>query len=180
MTRLYYQIVLSLSFFFYLYKVASSDICHVRNVPLTHYIADKNERTNYVVIKGESMLRELPSKVAKVLGYSQLVKTMNENQVDLPEGETYKPVCEHTCDSLLRATPRANCSFLWNKHRAKNLLNDQQDATTYYSLKENNEGTDNEAYDDVGPSNFAAQAVRIMMYNTMRFRYNVTAMEFLP
>lgn len=89
----------------------------------------------------------------------EMVKTMIENQADSPEGEMYEPVCE----SSPQEPPRANCSFLWSNHCAKTFP-DKHDASAMpcHALKENDEGVDSEGYDDVGPSNFVAQAVRIM------------------
>lgn len=86
-----------------------------------------------------------------------MVKIAPENQADSPE-ETYEPVCE----SSPAALPWANCSFLWSNHGAKTTFpNDKSDATCHASKKNDDDGTDSEDYDDVGPSNFVAQAVRI-------------------
>ncbi|EZA54358.1 Ephexin-1 [Ooceraea biroi] len=111
---------------------------------------DKSDRTNYAEIKsdfsGDSQLHS-----AKVLKPGQMVKTPIENQADSPEGETYEPVCT----SPPQALPRANCSFLWSNHRVKTF---PSDTTSRDTTKENAEDADSEEYDDVGPSNFAAQA----------------------
>ncbi|GAB1869338.1 Ephexin-1 [Camponotus japonicus] len=117
-------------------------------------VADKSDRINYAEIKSD-FSRDL--QAAKVLEPSQeMVKTTIENQADSPEGETYEPVCE----SSPQEPPRANCSFLWSNHCAKTFP-DKRDASAMlcHALKENDEGVDSEGYDDVGPSNFVAQAV---------------------
>lgn len=114
-------------------------------------VADKSDRINYTEIKNNS--RDL--QAAKVLESGQeVVKTAIENQADSPEGEMYEPVCE----SSPRAPPRANCSFLWSNHRAKTFPDKGDASATCHALKENDEGVDSEEYDDVGPSNFVAQA----------------------
>jgi len=109
--------------------------------------------------------------MAKVLESSQMVKITTGNQVDSPE-ETYEPVCE----SSPAALPRANCSFLWSNHGAKiTFPNDKSNAMCHAS-KENDDGTDSEEYDDVGPSNFAAQAVRNIVC-ARKFHYCLGRME---
>ncbi|XP_020299694.1 uncharacterized protein LOC109863683 isoform X2 [Pseudomyrmex gracilis] len=117
-------------------------------------ITDKNNQTHYAEIKND-FSRESQSQ-AKVLDCSQVVKTAIENQADLPEGETYEPVCEFSPQANL---PQANYSFLWNGHRTKNFLNDKHDLNTpaCHTSKENDESVDSEGYDDIGPSNFVAQ-----------------------
>lgn len=114
--------------------------------------ADKNNRTHYAEIKNDCS-RDL--QAAKVLETSQVVKM--PNQANSPEGETYEQVCH----SSPRALPQANSSFLWGNHRAKIFPSDKHD--TRVSSKESDEDVDNEEYDDVGPSNFVAQAVRIIV-----------------
>lgn len=122
----------------------------------TNFITDKNNQTHYAEIKSD-FSRDSQSQ-AKVLDCSQVVKTAIENQADLPEGETYEPVCEFSPQANL---PQANYSFLWNSHRTRNLLNDKHDLNTpaCHTLKENDESVDSEGYDDIGPSNFIAQTV---------------------
>jgi len=124
-------------------------------------LTDKSNGTNYAKIKnyysrGEILLH---LQAAKVLESGQVVKTIIENQADSSEGETYEPVCE----SFPRALPQANSSFLWSNHLAKTFPNDKYDVmATCHVAKKNDEGTDSEGYDNVGPSNFVAQAVRIV------------------
>lgn len=115
-------------------------------------IVDKSDQTNYAEIQSEF---SRDSQAAKVLEFGQMVKIATGNQVD-SSVETYEPVCE----SLPAVLPRANCSFLWSNQGAKTTLpNDKPNSiTTCHASKENNEGTDSEEYDDVGPSNFIAQA----------------------
>lgn len=137
---------------------ASSDIFpFINKVLTTDSLADKSDRVNYAEIKSD-FSRDL--QAAKVLASGQeVVKTAIENQADSPdEGEMYEPVCE----SSPRAPPRANCSFLWSNHRAKNFPDKSDASATCHATKENDEGVDSEEYDDIGPSNFVAQAVRIM------------------
>ncbi|KAL6448336.1 hypothetical protein ACFW04_000344 [Cataglyphis niger] len=114
-------------------------------------ITDKSDRINYAEIKS-NFSRDL--QAAKVLESGQVVKIAIENQADSLEGEMYEPVCE----TSPRAPPRANCSFLWSNHCAKTFPDKCDVSATCYALKENDEGVDSEEYDDVGPSNFAAQA----------------------
>ncbi|XP_032689146.1 uncharacterized protein LOC116852662 isoform X3 [Odontomachus brunneus] len=116
-----------------------------------------NNCTHYAEIKSES-LRDQQFQAAKVLETSQVVKIAIENQADSPEGETYEQVCQ----SSPRALPQANSSFLWSSHRAKTFPSDkhsrEQTPDIRASLQENDEDADSEEYDDVGPSNFVAQA----------------------
>ncbi|XP_077258808.1 ephexin isoform X1 [Temnothorax americanus] len=113
---------------------------------------DKSDRTNYAEIQSDF------SQAAKVLESAQIVKIAIGNQTVSPE-EMYEPVCESSPTAL----PRANCSFLWSNRGAKTFPNDKPDATaTYHASRENDDGTDSEGYDDVGPSNFVGQAVRII------------------
>lgn len=120
-------------------------------------LTDKSDQTNYAEIQSD-FSRDL--QAAKVLESDQMVKIAIGNQADSPE-ETYEPVCE----SSPAALPRANCSFLWSNHGAKTTFpNDKLDATaTCHASKENDEDNDSEGYDDVGPSNFVAQTVRIIV-----------------
>lgn len=108
-----------------------------------------------------------------------MVKIATGNQADSPE-ETYEPVCEFSS----AAPPRANCSFLWSSHGTKTTFpNDKPDAACHASTEDN----DSEGYDDVGPSNFVAQAVRIIVYalgiplsslgKKINLRFNVTLCE---
>nr|XP_012229085.1 PREDICTED: uncharacterized protein LOC105676070 [Linepithema humile] len=116
-------------------------------------VADKSNGTNYAEIKNYYS-RDL--QLAKVLESGQVVKTIIENQANSPDGETYEPVCE----SSPRALPQANSSFLWSNHLAKIFPNDKYDviAACHDAKKNDEEDTDSEGYDDVGPSNFVAQA----------------------
>lgn len=96
-----------------------------------------------------------------------MVKIAIENQADSPEGET---TYEQVCHSSPRVLPQANSSFLWSSRQAKTFPSDKHD--THASSKENDEhSSDSEEYDDVGPSNFVAQAVRIIVCIRI-FRYN--------
>ncbi|XP_014482404.1 PREDICTED: uncharacterized protein LOC106748424 isoform X2 [Dinoponera quadriceps] len=113
--------------------------------PTDESVAGNNEHTHYAEIKNESPRDQ---QVAKVLETGQLVKIAIE--ADSPEGETYEQVCQF---SSPRALPQANSSFLWSCHQAKTFPSDKHDARGA-SSKEN----DSEEYDDVGPSNFVAQA----------------------
>ncbi|XP_011877329.1 PREDICTED: uncharacterized protein LOC105567237 isoform X2 [Vollenhovia emeryi] len=114
-------------------------------------VADRSDRTNYAEIQSDF---SRDSQAAKVFESGQMVKIASVNQADSPE-ETYEPVCESTP----AAPPRANCSFLWSNHGAKTTCpNDKPDATAACrASRENDDGTDSEEYDDVGPSNFVAQ-----------------------
>ncbi|XP_011633265.1 uncharacterized protein LOC105424636 isoform X2 [Pogonomyrmex barbatus] len=116
-------------------------------------VTDRSDRTNYAEIQSD-LSRD--SQSAKVLESGQMAKIATENQAVSPEGETYEPVCE----SSPRAQLRANSSFLWSNHGPKaSFPNGKQDANaTCHASRENDEGTDSEEYDDVGPSNFIAQA----------------------
>lgn len=120
----------------------------------TNPLADKGDRTNYAEIQSDF---SRDTRTAKVLESGQMVKIATGNQADSPE-ETYEPICEFSSAAL----PRANCSFLWSNHGAKTTFpNDKPDATAAcHAPSENN---DSEGYDDVGPSNFVAQAVRIIV-----------------
>jgi len=131
-------------------------------------LADKSDQIKYAEIKNDF---SDDSQSAKVLEPGQRVKTAIENQADSPEGETYEPICE----SPSRALPQANCSFLWSTHRVKTFPND---ATSRDITKENAEDADSEKYDDVGPSNFAAQAVRIITCISDSVIVNLSEMEF--
>ncbi|KAG5312698.1 NGEF protein, partial [Acromyrmex insinuator] len=113
-------------------------------------IADKSDRTKYAEIQSDF---SRDSQAAKVLESSQVVK-IARNQADLPE-ETYEPVCE----SSPAALPQANCSFLWSNHGTKTTFPNDKPVTvaTCHAPKENDENTDSEGYDDVGPSNFVTQ-----------------------
>ncbi|XP_025163232.1 uncharacterized protein LOC105188492 [Harpegnathos saltator] len=115
-------------------------------------VADRNGRTHYAEIKSESS-SDQQSQAAKVLETGQMVKIAIENQADPPEGETYEQVCQ----SCPRALPQVNSSFLWSNHRAKTFPSDKHD-TRASTTNENEEDVDSEEYDDVGPSNFVAQA----------------------
>ncbi|XP_032689159.1 uncharacterized protein LOC116852662 isoform X5 [Odontomachus brunneus] len=125
--------------------------------PIDKSVAGNNNCTHYAEIKSES-LRDQQFQAAKVLETSQVVKIAIENQADSPEGETYEQVCQ----SSPRALPQANSSFLWSSHRAKTFPSDkhsrEQTPDIRASLQENDEDADSEEYDDVGPSNFVAQA----------------------
>lgn len=121
---------------------------------LINLLADKSSGTNYAEIKNYYSRNLL---VAKVLEPGQVVKSVIGNQVDSPEGETYEPVCE----SFFQALPQANSSFLWSNHLAKTFPSDKI-AACHVGKKNDEEDTDSEGYDDVGPSNFVAQAVRIV------------------
>jgi len=132
-------------------------------------LADKSDQINYAEIKND-FSGDLQS--AKVLEPGQQVKTTRiENQADSPEGETYEPICE----SPSRALPQANCSFLWSNHRVKTF---PKHVTSRDITKENAEDADSEKYDDVGPSNFAAQAVRIITCISDSVIVNLSEMEF--
>lgn len=121
----------------------------------TDFLTDNSDHTNYAEIQS---VFSRDSQMAKVLESSQMVKITTGNQVESPE-ETYEPVCE----SSPAALPRANCSFLWSNHGAKiTFPNDKSDAMCHAS-KKSNDDTDSEGYDDVGPSNFAVQPVRIIV-----------------
>lgn len=134
-------------------------------------LADKNDRINYAEIKS-NFSRDL--QAAKVLESGQeMVKTAIENQADSLEGEMYEPVCE----TSPRAPPRANCSFLWSNHRAKTFPDKRDVSATCHALKENDEGVDSEEYDDVGPSNFVAQAVRFNRMHNDSVIINLDGME---
>jgi len=86
-----------------------------------------------------------------------MVKIATGNQADSPE-ETYEPICESSAPVVL---PRANCSFLWSNHEAKTTFPNHKPVTI--ATREDGEDTDSEGYDDVGPSNFVAQVVQIIM-----------------
>jgi hypothetical protein len=129
-------------------------------------LADKSDQISYAEIKNDF---SDDSQSAKVLESGQRVKTAIANQADSPEGETYEPICES------RALPQANCSFLWSNHRVKTFPND---ATSRDIIKEDAEDADSEKYDDVGPSNFAAQAVRIITCISDSVIVNLSEMEF--
>ncbi|XP_029171875.1 uncharacterized protein LOC114941151 isoform X2 [Nylanderia fulva] len=117
-------------------------------------VTDKSDRVNYAEIKSDFSR----DSQAKVLASGQeVVKTTIENQADSPEGgEMYEPVWE----ASPRAPPQANCSFLWSNHRAKTFpeVKHNTPVPSCHATKENDEGVDSEGYDDVGPSNFVAQA----------------------
>ncbi|XP_072745252.1 uncharacterized protein Exn [Anoplolepis gracilipes] len=113
-------------------------------------VTDKSDRINYAEIKSD-FLRDLQAKVLE--SGQEVVKSAIENQADLSEGEMYEPVCE----SSPRALPRANSSFLWDNH-AKSFPDKRDASVTCHALKESDENVDSEEYDDVGPSNFVAQA----------------------
>ncbi|KAL0128329.1 hypothetical protein PUN28_003543 [Cardiocondyla obscurior] len=121
-----------------------------QNQSAVESVLDKSDRTNYAEIQSD-FSRDL---LAKVLEFGQMVKITTGNQADSPE-EMYEPVCEASPAAL----PRANCSFLWSNHGAKTTFaNDKPDAiTTCCVSKENDDGTDSEEYDDIGPPNFIAQ-----------------------
>ncbi|XP_036139252.1 uncharacterized protein LOC105828598 isoform X2 [Monomorium pharaonis] len=123
-----------------------------QNQSAVESVADKSDRTNYAKIQS-NFSRD--SQAAKVLEFGQMVKITTGNQADPPE-EMYEPVCQ----SSPAAQPRANCSFLWSNHGAKATFpNDKSDptATCHTAKEENDEGSDSEGYDDIGPSNFTAQ-----------------------
>lgn len=118
-------------------------------------LADKSDRTNYAEIQSDF---SRDTQAAKVLESGQMVKIATGNQADSPE-ETYEPVCEFSS----AAPPRANCSFLWSSHGTKTTIpNDKPDATA--ACHASTENDDSEGYDDVGPSMFVAQEVRIIIY----------------
>lgn len=117
-------------------------------------LTDKSNDTNYTEIKNYYS-RDL--QAAKVLESGQVVKTIIENQADSLEGETYEPVCESSPQA------QANSSFLWSNHLIKTFPSDKYDViAACYVAKKNEEDVDSEEYDDVGPSNFVAQAVCIL------------------
>lgn len=126
--------------------------------------ADKNDRTNYAVIKSESFARDLQAQAAKVLETGQVVKIAIENQADSPDGETYEPICE---SSSPQALPPANNSFLWSNHRAKSFPSDKHDIRNVSRENADGDAENSEEYDDVGPSNFVAQAVRITITDSV-------------
>lgn len=132
-------------------------------------LTDKSDRVNYAEIKSD-LSRDM--QVAKVLASGQeVVKTAIENQAESPEGgDMYEPVWE----ASPRTLPQANCSFLWSNHRTKTFPEIKCDAPVpaCHATKENDEGVDSEGYDDVGPSNFVAQAVRIIVCTTIPLSVN--------
>lgn len=123
---------------------------------MTDPLADRSDRTNYAEIHSDF---SRSSQVAKVLESGQMMKNVTGNQADSSE-ETYEPVCE----SSPAALPQANCSFLWSNHGAKTTFSNDKPVAIATCHTSRDKSSSSEGYDDVGPSNFDAQVVLIIIY----------------